>query len=208
MDGKDDAPGNLRLFDGPTVLRRPAPAGKQQQEAAADGMSSDGVVAAASAGDAEEIKAAEARWVEMPAEHVRWILAQRRENHPTPPPPSRTTSSTGPTTLWDRRIDGVLAEERRREAGALRRPARLAQPRTTSSSSTRPGSGRDGRVLDSWCRRRPSAPGTAGRKTSTPSGQSVERSMPGSTLIRTTRSLPWMLTRSVCHPAEIRQNFI
>ena len=45
-----------------------------------DAVSSDG----ASAADATASRAAETRWVEMPAEHVRWILAQRRENHPTP----------------------------------------------------------------------------------------------------------------------------
>lgn len=60
---------------------------RKAQEADAispDGASAADAAAAPAAGDAEEVKAAETKWVEMPAEHVRWILAQRRENHPTP----------------------------------------------------------------------------------------------------------------------------
>ena len=54
--------------------------GAKRKAREVDAVSSDG----ASAADATASRAAETRWVEMPAEHVRWILAQRRENHPTP----------------------------------------------------------------------------------------------------------------------------
>jgi len=37
--------------------------------------------ASATAGDAS---GSETKWVEMPVEHVRWILVQRPEMHPTP----------------------------------------------------------------------------------------------------------------------------
>lgn len=51
--------------------------GKAAVSAAADASAEAAVTASGSSSETT-------KWVEMPVEHVRWILAQKREKHPTP----------------------------------------------------------------------------------------------------------------------------